>query len=133
MITNRTNTVSDLSNTGPAVANMAWYAMERASKSSMELQQDLRQFVRNTLFPAQKMITGAEQMAYSESAHSICQFACVWWNARRTSLPCGVVGDEQEVCPPDPKQTQDRCWWAREDQIHRYVHTRPIKPSSNPS
>ena len=50
--------------------------MERASKSSMELQQDLRQFVRNTLFPAQKMITGAEQMAYSESAHSICQFVC---------------------------------------------------------
>lgn len=87
-------TVSDLSVLGPTAANTAWYAMERASKSSLELQQDLRQYVRNTLFPSCKMFTSAEQMSYTESSHSVCQFVCegmhvvpqfraVWWEMNK--------------------------------------------------
>ena len=68
--------------------------MERASKSEKELQHDLQQFIRHTLFPACKMITGAQQLAFSESPQSICQFVCggmhvkpdfqsVWWELNK--------------------------------------------------
>ena len=82
---------------GPEVANSAWYAMERASKSEKELQHDLQQFIRHTLFPACKMITGVQQLVFSDSQQSICQFVCsgmnvkpsfqsVWWELNKKSV-----------------------------------------------
>ncbi len=78
-------------------ANAAWHKCERASKNACELQQDLRSFVRNALFPSCKMITNKNQLNFKWEKESLCQFVCdgmnvlhehkvQWWETNKDTV-----------------------------------------------
>ena len=79
------------------LANTAWYECERANKTAEELKQDLKQFVRNHVFPKCKMVTNPMQLQFTTDKKSICQFVCegmnvkpsrqgIWWEQSKKAI-----------------------------------------------
>ena len=64
------------------LTNTAWCECERANKTAEELKQDLKQFVRNHVFPKCKMVTNPMQLQFTTDKKSICQFVCEGMNVK---------------------------------------------------